>query len=65
MATQLLSVLAAGSPLTGNQPGCFLSSYSFNKYLSVNSGPDIVQGPEMHKADKISALKIYIAVGGH
>lgn len=29
----------------------------------MNLGPDIVQGPEMHKTDKISALKNYIAVG--
>lgn len=29
----------------------------------MNSGPDIVQGPETHKTDKISALKIYTAVG--
>lgn len=48
--------------LIGNQPACFLSSHSFNKYLSMNLRPDIVQGPEMHKTNKISALKIYIAV---
>ena len=57
----MLSCLSSSRDGATNKSGTsnlvvFLNSHSFNKYLSISSGPDIVLGPEVNKTYKIPVL---------